>query len=273
MMLVVYALLCCGGAAACAVWSLIDATTSSKYMCMDNTDAYITASKALDWGQVVTAYAVVALAIAARYQQQISTDRKKLHPLFNTIVCIVAASTAVVLFAAAIIGGSVCDGKTCISRAAADAATEENEKREFVLQTLAMIGDDSGSDTASFACNGFLSPGYFAIPENYCRANLNRYCPSLGKAATATAERCRVYVCSNLVPGATARYALGQAGLVLQLVACVLLLHANAGDDTDIVSHTETGSEDDGLDTNVLHPRDGDLRRRRYYSQPTSLNL
>lgn len=278
-MLTVYALLCCGGAAACALWSLVDAVTSSKYVCMDNSDPYITASRALDWGQVLTAVAITTLAISARYKTQMSADSTKSHQphrALNTMVCMSAACTVVIIFAAAIIGGSVCDGKTCISRSASDAATTNEDPTEFILQSLHMIGDDSGKDTENYACNGFLSPAYFAIPENYCRANLNRYCPSLAGSATATSERCLVYVCNDLIPGTVARYALGQAGLLLQLVACVLLLHANSGtteNSTDPGMSATTETADASLSKN-LHPTGGnDLRRRRYYSNTGQVQL
>jgi len=276
-MLTVYALLCCGGAAACALWSLVDALTSSKYVCMDNSDPYITASRALDWGQVLTAVAITTLAISARYKTQMSADSTKphlQHSLFNTMVCMSAACTVVIVFAAAIIGGSVCDGKTCISRSASDAATTNEDPTEFILQSLHMIGDDSGEDTENYACNGFLSPAYFAIPENYCRANLNRYCPSLVGSATATSERCLVYVCNDLIPGTVARYTLGQAGLLLQLVACVLLLHANSGTTEESTDPSMINAHPGEGGNVVLRPTgDHDLRRRRYYSTTGQVKL
>ena len=248
---------------ACAAYVLIDASTSSLYACVDNTDSHVVAKRALDWGHVLTAISVAILAVYLASGE----PRKP----FKHLVSAFGGLTILVYMSGLILGGQVCDGVRCPTSNAADLVKAGGSVVAFNKQVTDMLtytGISAGEN--SFLCGGLLSPTFFSIPSNYCTARLDSVC--LGSTATSLAtvgraERCLVFTCSDMVEGAVSRWAFAQFGLLLQMITCAIMMHAAEGKKDDPPKRNPpavTGAvmyPQDDLISSTSRP--GVLRRRR----------
>jgi len=209
------ALVGCGAVLASAGWSFVDATSNTKYVCADSSDVYITASRALDWAQVASAISTIVLTLSVAI-----TDRKERVHIENWVAA-TAGFTGVVIAVSALLTGTVCQSQGCVTSESATLAETEGHSLPFITEVNKMIGATTVPTAGYYPCFDKVNPMYFLSPLNWCPETLHEYCRT--PMSTHQPYRCMVYTCSDLVPGATARYTLGMIGLVLQLAICGII--------------------------------------------------
>ena len=217
MSIIKYCLVACGVVFAAAAWSFVDAATNTKYMCIDNSDAYITASRALDWGQVLSGLSTIVLTLSI----SISSRPDKKSNIDNWASA-TAAFTGIVIACNVLLSGTVCQSQTCLSSSSYKEANEMSDTVPFITEVHNMIGDNTGMISSNnWPCGGRLNPQFFTAPKNYCEETIREYCNIL--ESPGQPYRCLVYTCSDIIPGATARYTLSMVALVTQLIICALI--------------------------------------------------
>lgn len=241
------------------LYSFVDAIGSSKYMCVDSSDKWIVASKALDWCQGVTSFIIIVLAYFCY-----DADTLKPGPLqtLRKQVYGFAALSVILLLFVVVTHGIVCkpsSGKCVSSEAAQQAATGVNTYG-YSTETSSMIGDTSPGSV--YACGNRITPDYFTDPHNSCPAAINTYCN--GASDPSGPYRCMVYACNNIVPGNERRYVMSMLGLVMQVILCLFLVielnnksteePANAPE-TPSPGNSNTGAADSTVVPNLLFPR------------------
>lgn len=241
------------------LYSFVDAIGSSKYMCVDSSDKWIVASKALDWCQGVTSFIIIVLAYFC-YDARTLED-PQLNTLRNRVYAFAAVSVLLLLFVV-VAHGIVCkpsSGKCVSSEAAQQAATGVNTYG-YSTETVSMIGDTE--PLKIYACGNIITPDYFTDPHNSCPAAINQYC---GKPDDPSgAYRCMVYACNNIVPGNERRYVMSMLGLVMQVILCLFLvielnnkIREKPVDDPETPSqgNSDTGAADSTGPPGLLFPR------------------
>lgn len=206
------------------IWALVDATTHTRQVCASTTDSHVKNAMILDFAQFFTCMLVFALPLYRLRILHGAEDAKLPRDAppsgeINKLAYAFMFSSFAVLVSIVIIAGLVCADNNCITTDAANDA----QVQEFGLyhsQVHKMIGVEHDCTSEQFKY-----PGYFKVPNNYCRENVVSIATSCGGATDpGGAEKCLVYACSNLVEGRQARFVTSLMGLLLQIIAMYLVL-------------------------------------------------
>ena len=196
------------------VWALVNATANTKYVCADTSDTYVMSARWLDAGQFATAFATSCLVL----YRQVKGKEVRPSPQFAVLVELSGALGILVYVTLMITTASVCGNNKCITSAAA--SEFDVNPTTYNVQVANMAGATNGSNGP---CQGALIPSWFNTPQNYCPTAIAPECGTADSGSIITAERCSVYACSNLVPGAIARYTISMICLVVQIMGAAVL--------------------------------------------------
>lgn len=210
-----------------SVVALVDLVSSQKYVCTDNTaDDMVVAAQVIDGLRVFTGLAVTALvawAYSKRFYMTLTdADRSAIQNNAAGMVVLIIATLTI--------------DNIQRSEACTHCISDDNELLyESVRRML----------NGNYICSTQFTQGFFKIPSNYCRTEIEERCPAGDLPSTIFTERCLVYSCSSLVHGYNFRYLWGVAGLVAQLLVCMVFMLSNVPWEKEVpVANVANMSED-----------------------------
>ena len=181
------------------VWSLVNATTKTEYVCPDVGDTQVENS---EWLDIARASVIILSVISVLVYQLKKTELQTNHSLnanvqrFAQIMAAVGAATFLLTM---VLAGDVCGSGDCVTSSTVDKCKASNyndsECKDLRIQAAGMTGQNEVGNVGS---QDIIS--YFSTADHYCQSNINSYFGG-DETNTPKGERCLAYSCNDLVSG------------------------------------------------------------------------